>query len=91
MSDQIVNRVANSALQVIDLEELYQEGTRTQLSVTAFLDEGVVLREQSFRERLHAHDWTAYKDHFVAVHFPDDILIPQWATLLVVTPFTALG
>ena len=91
MSDQIVNRVANSALQVIDLEELYQEGTRTQLSVTAFLDEGVVLREQSFRERLHAHDWTAYKDHFVAVHFPDDILIPQWATLLVVTHLQPLA
>ena len=56
MSDQIVNRVANSALQVIDLEELYQEGTRSQLSITTFLDEGIVLREQSFRERLQAHD-----------------------------------
>ena len=74
MSDQIVNRVANSALQIIDLEELYPEGTRTQLTITAFLDEGVVLREQSFRKRLQAHDWTAYKDHFVAVHCPDDIL-----------------
>ena len=45
MSDQIVNRVANSALQVIDLEELYQEGRRALLSITAFLDDGVVLRE----------------------------------------------
>lgn len=91
MSDQIVNRVANSALQVIDLEELYQEGTRTQLSITTFLDEGIVLREQSFRERLKAHNWTAYKDHFVAVHCPDDILVPQWATLLVVTHLQPLA
>ena len=90
MSDQIVNRVANSALQVIDLEELYQEGTRTQLSITTFLDDGVVLREQTFRERLQSHNWNMYQDQFVAVHYPDDILVPQWATLLVVTHLQAL-
>lgn len=85
MSDKIVNRVANSALQVIDLEDLYKEGKRTLLSITAFLDDGVVLREQTFRERLQSHDWTAYQNQFVAVHCPDNILVPQWATLLVVT------
>ena len=85
MSDKIVNRVANSALQVIDLEDLYKEGKRTLLSITAFLDDGVVLREQTFRKRLQSHDWTAYQNQFVAVHCPDNILVPQWATLLVVT------
>lgn len=85
MSDKIVNRVANSALQVIDLEDLYKEGKRTLLSITAFLDDGVVLREQTFRERLQSHDWTAYQNQFVAVHCPENILVPQWATLLVVT------
>jgi hypothetical protein len=85
MSDKIVNRVANSALQVIDLEDLYQEGKRTLLSITAFLDDGIVLREQTFRERLQSHDWTVYQNQFVAVHCPDNILVPQWATLLVVT------
>ncbi len=84
MSAPIVNRVANSALQVIDLEELYQEGTRTLLDLTDFLDEGILLREQSFRERLQNHNWNAYKNHFVAVYCPEDILVPQWAPLLVV-------
>jgi hypothetical protein len=91
MSDQIVNRVANSALQVIDLEELYQEGTRTRLSITTFLDEGIVLREQSFRERLQAHDWTAYKNHFVAVHCPDDILGASMGNIACSNAFAALG
>lgn len=85
MAKEIVNRVANSPLQVIDLEELYQEGARTLLSLTDFLDEGVLLREQTFRERLQQHDWNAYKNHFVAVHCPEDILVPQWATLLVIS------
>ena len=91
MSDQIVNRVANSALQVIDLEEFYQEGTRTLLSITAFLDDGIVLRAQTFRERLQSHDWKKYQNQFVAVHCPDDILVPQWATLLVVTHLQPLA
>ena len=91
MSDQIVNRVANSALQVIDLEEFYQEGTRTLLSITAFLDDGIVLREQTFRERLQSHDWKKYQNQFVAVHCADDILVPQWATLLVVTHLQPLA
>lgn len=84
MSDQIINRVASSALQVIDLEEFYPEGIRTLLSVTTFLDEGVLLREHSFRERLNSHDWASYTDHFVAVHCPEDVLVPQWATLLLI-------
>ncbi|MDA0779474.1 MAG: DUF2480 family protein [Bacteroidetes bacterium] len=84
MAGEIINRVAGSALQVIDLEEFYLDGTRTLLSITDFLDDGVLLREQSFRERLSSHDWTAYKDHFVAVHCPEDVLVPQWATLLLI-------
>ena len=44
MAKEIVNRVANSTLQVIDLEEFYEEGIRTLLSIIAFLDDGVLLR-----------------------------------------------
>ena len=84
MAKEIINRVASSALQVIDLEEFYPEGIRTLLSITDFLDTGIVLREQSFRERLQSHDWTSYKNHFVAVHCPEDVLVPQWATLLLI-------
>ena len=85
MSGQIINRVANSALQVIDLEEFYQEGTRTLLSITSFLDDGVILREKTFRESLKSHNWNIYKDQFVALDCPNDVLVPQWATLLLVT------
>lgn len=85
MAKEIVNRVASSALQVIDLEDLYQEGTRTLISITDFLDGGIVLREESFRERLQVHNWSAYQQQYVAVHCPEDVIVPQWATLLLVT------
>ena len=49
------------------------------------------MREQTFRERLQSHDWNKYKDQYVAVHCPDDVLVPQWATLLVVTHLQPLA
>ena len=43
MSDEIINRVANSSLEVVDLEELYVEGIRNLISIENFLEEGGVL------------------------------------------------
>lgn len=85
MSKPIVNRVANSALQVVDLEAFYQEGPRKLFAVVDFLTDGVVLHEQAFREKLNQHNWDDYQDCFVAVYCPKDVIIPQWAPLLIVT------
>ena len=51
MSDEIINRVANSSLEVVDLEELYVEGIRNLISIENFLEEGGVLVESKFREK----------------------------------------
>ena len=84
MSDLIVNRVSNSPLQVIDLEDIYQEGTRTLIKITDFLENGTLLREKPFRKLLKEHNWDVYQDHYVAVYCNDIVLVPQWATLLIV-------
>jgi hypothetical protein len=84
MSDLIVNRVSNSPLQVIDLEDIYQEGTRTLIKITDFLENGTLLREKPFRKLLKEHNWDVYQDHYVAVYCNDSVLVPQWATLLIV-------
>ena len=84
MSDLIVNRVSNSPLQVIDLEDIYQEGTRTLVKITDFLENGTLLREKPFRKLLKEHNWDVYQDHYVAVYCNDNVLVPQWATLLIV-------
>ena len=54
MSDEIINRVANSSLEVVDLEELYVEGIRNLISIENFLEEGGVLVESKFREKLNS-------------------------------------
>lgn len=83
--EEIVNRVANSALQVFDLEDYYPEGARVGLDISGWLWEGFVLREKDFREALKNHDWQQYTGAFVAVHCSTDAIVPAWAYMLVTT------
>lgn len=83
--DEIVNRVANSALEVFDLEDYYPKGVRTQIDLSQWLHEGFLLKEKDFRESLNQHNWTQYNDHYVAVHCASDAIIPAWASILVTT------
>lgn len=82
---EIVNRVAKSKLQTIDLEDLYVDGERTQIDISQWLYEGLLLREKEFRASLKAHDWSQYKNHLVAVYCSTDAIVPSWAFLLVST------
>lgn len=90
MADEIVNKVANSGLVNIDLEEWYPKGERIQLDIAPWLYEGVMLREKEFRNHIQEHDWSKYRGAYVAVYCSEDAIIPQWAWLLlsdVLTPF----
>ncbi len=82
---QIVNRVANSVLQVFDLEDYYPEGERVSLDISAWLWEGFVLREKEFRDALKNHDWEQYNDKYVAVYCSTDAIVPAWAYMLITT------
>ena len=83
--DEIINRVANSTLEVFDLEDYYPNGIRTQIDISQWLFEGFLLKEKDFREALKNHDWYQYQNHFVAIHCSTDAIIPAWASILVTT------
>ena len=81
--DEIVNKVANSVLEVFDLEDCYPSGIRTQLDISQWLLDGFLLKEKDFREALKNHDWSKFQNHFVAIHCSSDAIIPAWASILV--------
>ena len=81
--DEIINKVANSSLEVFDLEEFYPSGNRTQIDISQWLTDGFILKEKDFREHLKQHEWTKYQDHFVAVFCSTDAILPAWASVLV--------
>ena len=83
MSDKIINRVANSNLINIDLEAMYPEGKRVLFDIKKWLFEGIVLKEKEFRKHVANHNWTQYKNNYVALNCSEDAIIPSWAYLLI--------
>lgn len=83
MSNEIVNRVANSKLVTIDLEDYYPEGKRLIFDIKDWLYEGLILREKEFRQSIKEHDWSQYQDNYVALTCSTDAIIPGWAYMLI--------
>ena len=86
MSDEIVNKVAESGLITIDLEKyLPQKESIVVFDIKDFLFMGMILKERDFREALKQHDWEKYRDRSVAITCSADAIIPVWAYMLVTT------
>lgn len=93
MAEEIVNRVANSKLMTLDLEDYYPEGKRLVFDIKDWLYEGFVLREKEFRAQIKAYNWSQHQDQYVALNCSSDAIVPAWAYMLItihLEPFTTL-
>lgn len=84
MADEIINRVANSKLVTINLEDFYPEGKRVLFDIKDWLYEGLVLREKDFRENARSFNWAQYQNCYVALTCSTEATIPAWAFMLLV-------
>ena len=82
---EIVNRVAQSKLVTLDLEEYYPKGSRLQMDIKDWLFEGLILKEKEFRNQITSHNWEQYNDAYVAIYCSTEAIIPGWAYMLVST------
>jgi hypothetical protein len=83
--DEIINRVSQSTLLTLDLEEYYPKGDRVLYDLKDNLYEGIILKEKDFRSFLKNNDWSNYKNKFVAITCTADAIIPTWAYMLLST------
>jgi hypothetical protein len=81
--EEIANRVANSALEVFDLEDYYPKGIRSQIDISLWLLEGLLLKEKDFRLHLQQHDWSQYQNQYIAINCSTNAIVPAWASILV--------
>ncbi|NVK50961.1 MAG: DUF2480 family protein [Cyclobacteriaceae bacterium] len=82
---EIINRVAQSSLISLNLEEIYPKEERVLFDLQGFLFQGLVLREKDFRQSLKEHEWENYQGKWVAISCSADAIIPTWAYMLVAT------
>jgi len=81
-----VNKVSDSAIISLDLEELYpKENEVVVFDLKDFLFMGLILKEKDFRESLKNLDINPYSGKYVAVTCSADAIIPMWAYMLVAT------
>ena len=83
MRDEIVNRVANSALITIDLADYAPSQSISVLDVKDFLFQEIILKEQEFRTNLKEFDFSIYQGKIVAINCSSEAIVPMWAFMLV--------
>lgn len=81
--DTIVNKVAESGLITLDLEEFYPNDEIMLFDLKDHLFMGMILKEKEFRASLQGTNWEMYKDKLVVVNCSADAIIPLWAYMLV--------
>ncbi len=83
MAEEIINKVSQSALLTLDLEQFYPKEKISLFDLKPFLFMELILKEKDFRAALLTTDWTIYKDEIVGIYCSADAVIPVWAYMLV--------
>ena len=78
MSEEIINKVAQSGLDTLDLEDYYPREEIVLFDLKPHLFREMILKEKEFRASLQNIDWTQYQDKIVAVMSTADAIIPLW-------------
>ena len=86
----LVNKVANSSLITLNLEDYFPNGEVAIFDIKDYLFMELMLKEKDFREALKVHDWEQYQGKNLLVYCSTDAIVPVWAFMLVAvygTPF----
>lgn len=79
----IVNRVANSGLVNLNLENYFPVDDLVNFDLKPHLFKELILKEKDFRAALKEIEWSGYQDQVLLVYCSSDAIIPVWAYMLV--------
>ena len=83
MEKTLINKIANSVLVTINLEDLFPDSPIASFDLKDYLFKGLILKEKDFRQALKDHIWTEYKGQYLCIYCSGDAIIPTWAYMLV--------
>jgi hypothetical protein len=82
MDSVIVNKVAESSLVTINLEDYLPKEDPVFFDMKDYLFMGLILKEKEFRTSLQEINWKSYENKTVLVTCTADAVIPVWAYML---------
>ena len=80
---EITNKIDASGLITVDISKLTSNAPRKKIDLIDWLDEGLIIREASFKKKLNEHSWTDYSECYVAIICSKDVIIPPWTYPLI--------
>ncbi|WP_114790246.1 DUF2480 family protein [Niabella yanshanensis] len=85
MEEIIRNKVAESGIITLNLEDFYPREEVVIFDIKDYLFMEMILKEKDFREALKQHDWQQYAGKTVGITCTADAIVPLWAYMLIVT------
>ncbi len=82
MNDILINKVTESALVTINLEDYYPKENIVVFDLKDYLFMGLILKEKDFREALKNLNLEPFTGKLVTVTCSADAVIPMWAYML---------
>ena len=82
MEKVFVNKVSESGILSLNLEDFYPKEEFALFDMKDYLFMGLILKEKDFRESLKNLDLSIYQNKVVAVTCSADAVIPMWAYML---------
>ncbi len=89
--EPIINKVADSEIEVLNLEDLWDGQPVTEVDISEFLVEGLVLREKQFRQAVKEYDWGSLAGVHVAIACSTEAIVPTWAYMLVASKLDGIA
>lgn len=81
--EELVNRVAQSGLITIKLDEFYPKEKILEFDLKPYLFQGLILKEIEFRKALKEIEWADYQNAYLSINCSSDAIIPTWAYMLI--------
>lgn len=82
MAEVFVNKVAESGIVTLNLEDYYPKDEVAVFDMKDHLFMGLILKEKDFREALKTLDTSIYENKIAALTCSADAVIPMWAYML---------
>lgn len=80
--DDIRNKVKESGLIALDMEDFLPTSRWKELDISEQLWQGLVLKEKEFRSWIKSFDWSLYQGQAVRIFCSTDAIVPTWAYML---------
>ena len=83
MSEPIINKVAESGIITLNLEDYLPKQEVIVFDIKDYLFMGLILKEKEFRQSLKELDLSKYKEKNVSIVCSTNAIIPMWAYMLI--------